>query len=487
MKIRVLLTSAFILSLFITGSVSYGQKPGLLDSLSVACLKKFHEGKFMNEDAVILLQYRTVYSALMIYNTWSTSHNAYGFNPVNSSYSGRVSSQVTAAGGSIEHVYQRVLINTRKGAEDYSRIYIPKSTLGKIVKISAKTIKPDGREIVVKQEDIREMQSVTDGTFDWKMSHYRFAVPGVEAGDQMEIEYFINKPSFISSGDYFFSSYLPVIQSTVHLAFSNSLVVTIKNYNGLKAPLTGSDNGEFWFEYSRYNLSALRDIDHSILYNEMPYCRYQVVSYRSPFDRSPDGIRISVNNWTEFSRGFILSRTENKPKGTKAKYLDTFVASHYRIGQDLPRVALKRMLDCIADSMKIYYSEAEPEYSSGYYLNRRSIPYPAIQRIYSDLFEKLGIEYYYCLGALKVRGKLDTALVSSSDYSMVFFAFKDEKDSLRYVFPENTLMKIGPEEISPYYMGSCIMLMYPKEPGKHAFSKLPDFPCAFNMKKERTA
>lgn len=479
---RLSAATLLFLSLMINWIDIFGQIPEKFDSLAGVCYKKFKEGKFLEEDAVMLLQYRTIYSHLLIYNSWSSNSNPYGFNPNNSSHSMGASHQLSAAGGSVEHVYQRILINTRQGADEYSRIYIPKNTQGNIVKISAKTIKPDGREIVVKQEDIKEMQNVTDGTFDWKMAHYRFSVPGVEAGDQIEIEYFINKPSFSTNGDYFFSCYLPVIQSTVRLSFSNSLVVSVKNYNGLKSPITGSEAGNYWMEYSRYNLSALRDYDHAIFYNEMPYCRYQIVSYRSPFEISPDGIKISVNNWTEFSAGFIQSQFDNELKNSKAKYLDKFVASHYHEGKESPRIALKRMLDCIADSMKVYYSEAKPEYCSGYYLSRRSIPYTAIYRIYSDLFEKLGMEYFYILGALKARGKLDTAMVSSSDYSILFFAFKDEKDSLRYVFPENSLMKTCPEEISPYYFGSCIMLMYPKEKGRHAFGKLPDFPCAYNMK-----
>ena len=438
--------------------------------------------KYKNEDAVMLIQDRSVLNHFMVLPQYTSNYDPYLSNFRRSGYD----LSIKEMKGSVEVVYQRIKILTQKGAEDYSRIYIPKSTVGKIANISAKTIKPDGTILTLKKEDIKEVESVNNGLYSWKQQHYRFSVPGVEAGDELEIVYVISKPGDLTrSGDYFFSTHLPTLQSSLKLIFSNSIVVSVKNYNGLKAPEHHIQGGSYQFEYARYDLAALRDIDHAILYNEMPYCKYQILSVSTPFSGPTDAIKVAASNWTDFSQGFIIHRNQEEVKETKARFLKQFVLKYYPVGSRSPHEAFRKMIRVIADSMTLENTSSKPEYTSGYYLFRRSIPPSALNRIYTDLLDELGINYYYCFGASKSRGKIDTTLVSIDDFSSLFFAYHDEKDSLRYLFPENNLLQLTSEEINPYHFGSFMLLISVKDPGKHMFGKLPDFPSSFNVKKRK--
>jgi hypothetical protein len=459
-----------------------GQSRKYIDSLLSVVSRKLISDEYKNEDAVVLLQYRTVYNTFEVNKQYFVNRNPFW------SGTGKYNKSVNynSSQGYIEHLYQRIKILTRKGAEEYSKVFIPKSTVGKVVKILAKNIKPDGREIIVKSEDIKEVESVTNGVFDWKQGHYRFSVPGVEQGDELEIVYSISKPdNLATSGDYFFSSYLPVIQSTLVLNFSNAITVTLKNFNGLRNPENGLSHKTYSFTYTRFHLGALRDIDHAILYNEMPYCRYQILSVHSQFDTSPQGTPVSVANWTDFAKEFILSRNGDDLKETKSKFFNKFVSQHYTSDAETPQVGFRNIIRLIFDSIHIENTGQKPEFTSGYYLSNNSIPFSAIYKLYSDLFNNLGIEFYFCLGTMKTMGKLDTSLVSGGNFSSLFFAYKDENDSLRYLFPENNAVKINPEEINPFYLGSHFIMISAKAPGKHAFGKLPDYPCTFNYKKRK--
>jgi len=480
MKFKLLYALILALTFFHPPMILHAQDAKLVDSLRRVMAKKAWNERYKDEDAVMLLQHRSVTNRFRIYKSFLSSYNPYYASALRNQYH----VVYNADKGFFERVLQRIKILTQRGADEYSKIYIPKSTNGKIISIRAKTIKPDSTEIPVKEEDIKEIQNVTNGVFGWQQEHYRFSIPGVEVGDVIEVEYTMTRSDeMATSGDFFFSSYLPIAVSVLDLRFSVSLTVNIKNYNGLKKPEQSLDGQFCRFRYTRYNLGALRDVDHAILYNEMPYCRYQILSVHSPFDKGPQGTKIGYNDWTDFSRGLLLSMPNEKLKRAKSQYLTEFVSKHYAIGKESPAAGLRKMIRLIFDSIRIEQSFQNPEYTSGYYLYNKKIPVSAIPKLYTDLFDCFGIDYFYCLGALKTRGNIDTNMISGGDFSTLFFAYTDENDSLRYLFTDNSLYKINPEEIPPQYLGATFLLISRKTPGKHAFNRLPDYYPTINYKK----
>ncbi len=480
MRIKTLSFHFLVVSLVLFSPTLHAQDKQNVDSIRRVSARKAWEERNKNEDAVMLLQHRTVTNRFRIYSSFLSSYNPY--------YASAFQSQsfmfYNTDKGFVERVFQRIKILTQRGADEYSKIYIPKSTNGKIISIRARTIKPDSTIIPVNKEDIKEIQNVTNGGFGWHQGHYRFSIPGVEVGDEIEVEYTMTRSDDMTlSGDYFFSTHLPVAESVLDLWFSGSLTVNIKNYNGLQNPEQSTDGRYYRFRYTRYSLGALRDVDHAILYNEMPYCRYQILSVHSPFDTGPRGTKIGDDNWTDFSKGLLMSMPNEKLKGAKSQYLTEFVGKHFAIGKESPYAGLRNMIRLIFDSITIEQSYQKPEYTSGYYLYNKKIPVSAIARLYTDLFDCFGIDYFYCLGAIKTRGKIDTNMISGGDFSTLFFAYNDENDSLRYLFADNSIYKINPEEIHPQYLGANFLLISRKTPGKHAFMKLPDYPHSINYKK----
>jgi len=186
--IRALFTSRFfyILLIYICHSGSYAQNNYGEITWTLSTTPSKIPDSLKNEDAV------------MIYKTHSLTNERNG------------SFEFQHA----ESVFCRIKFLTENGVEKYSKIALAKNGRSSISQLDARTIKPDGKVIDLKSSQIKRMDFEIDKKEDFDIQYYRFSIPGVEPGDEVEFGYTIESPGINLGKDFFFNADIPCLNST---------------------------------------------------------------------------------------------------------------------------------------------------------------------------------------------------------------------------------------------------------------------------------
>ena len=123
---------------------------------------------------------------------------------------------------SMHHKIIKIL--DEKAIEDYNRVYI--DDVENLIELKARTIKPDGTIIEVKEEYIKK---INDEDFDLITI---FAIEGVEEGDVLEYMYKMKNMSNLF-GIEIFQTDIPVKKAIFEIVQTSLYEVFIKSYNGL--------------------------------------------------------------------------------------------------------------------------------------------------------------------------------------------------------------------------------------------------------------
>ena len=178
-------------------------------------------------------------------------------------YKGSESTPVSIAYA--KHLAIKIL--DEKAIEDYNRVFVPSSK--EVIEIKARTIKPDGTIVNVKDENIKEIEDEDYGNFNI------FAIEGVEEGDVLEYVY---KLKFKTDwcGMEIFQKDIPVKKATFEIYYTSFFNIDTKAYSGFSSMKESSTS--YRLQSTTKNIPAFPDEGSSLANNHKMRVGYRVES-----------------------------------------------------------------------------------------------------------------------------------------------------------------------------------------------------------------
>lgn len=383
------------------------------------------------EDAVMILNDQSIY------------------NDIIDIASGKVSSK--------KIVMQKVKILTEKGLEDYSKVFVNLYPEETITVLDARTIKPNGKVINLKAQDIKEMEYISPYSKETRYKQLRFFIPGVEIGDEIEIIYKIKRKYLNTGDDLFLHTYLPCLESVLMYRASKPFVQEVKVYNGMPQYTTNNTETATELNWRLTNIPSFENQHNAIYTSQVPYIRFVIRQYKSQYN----SIDITTNNWDEVYKQYSKSYNKNETIGaSKGRYLNDFVEEFQLKHPDKSKEELFIEINkFIYDSIDVkILDEKESDRALGYYLFNRYINHYHLNLLYKELFKMLDIKFYICFGRNKYDGVLDMGFVAPHIIDYIFYSFyKDDK--LNFVYPSYSSSKYLLNELPVSIKGTNIMML----------------------------
>jgi Domain of Unknown Function with PDB structure (DUF3857) len=379
--------------------------------------------------------------AVMIYN------NQYIYNDIVDISSSKFSSKRT--------VMQKIKILTKKGLEDYSKVFVNIYPKEHIKVVDARTIKPNGKTINLKSKDIKQLTFKSRFYQDSRFQQLRFSIPGVEVGDEVEIIYTVKSGTLNQGGDIIMNSYLPCISASVTYGSSKAFVHEFKMYNGMSKFVNQSTQTNTTLVWRMSNLKSIGNEYRAIYTNHIPYIRYVLRRYSDGYN----SIDISTNNWdnlykkyktyyndptfingTSFIKGFIQKFKTQNPTANNTQI---FMEIHQYIYDNIDVQILENGKD---------------QRLLRYYVENKVINNYNLYMLYEQLFKMLEIKHYICFGRNKYAGILERSFVAPHVIQHDFYSFNDG-DQLHFVYPSLSYKKYLLDELPLSIRGTKIMMI----------------------------
>jgi hypothetical protein len=367
---------------------------------------------------------------------------------------------------SMESIYQRIKFLTNRGVNKYTRFYIKREKNQSFEILDARTIKPGNKVVPLTNGDLKQLvfNYSSKGTDDF-VEEIRFSIPGVEAGDEVEIIYKLASARLTTGEDVFMFSNLPCMRSTFAYISDNYIRSEVKDLSSMPMPQVEKNSLYTIYRWEMKGLPGLGREENSIPTLTMPYVsiivRVAQLKYGNNFlhDQtiSPStwqGIFDETNNYFDYIelqtpqdtsafKKFILDKV-GIPAADPSALFDQFCSFHKFICDSLSLVDWNELL------------ENKPLL---YYLRNKRADRFHLFALYRKFFETMGIKYYMGYGRNKYQGVFDTSLVASHHITENFMAVKDASGVLHYLIigsPEN---KFYIDEVPYYLEGTTVALV----------------------------
>jgi len=155
-------------------------------------------------------------------------------------------------------VHRIVKLLDDKGVEYFNKMTLSPGAGASIVEVKGRTIKENGKVIVLKQDQIKS-KSNENGDIQ-----YHLAFEGVDKGDEVEM-YYIEKRSFSLFGMEMMQVGLPVAHASFELEIPAFWTFETKGYNGFPTAKDSTVNKRKTYTADQYNIRALEEETYSDL------------------------------------------------------------------------------------------------------------------------------------------------------------------------------------------------------------------------------
>jgi len=180
-------------------------------------------------------------------------------------------------------------VNNDQAIHENNKIYISTGDAGSIIHLKARAIQPDGRVVVMDQNNIREIK-------DEEGSGYRiFAIDGVERGSEIEYYYTIKLPPRYFLRE-FFQFNMPVKDASFKLEIPGNLKFDIKSYNGfIPVKITKENDTVRIYEAVMHDIPELHNEQFS-----QPSNRKMRIEFKLAYNSSVGDVRLFT--WADVSK-----------------------------------------------------------------------------------------------------------------------------------------------------------------------------------------
>jgi len=369
-------------------------------------------------------------------------------------------------------VHSRLKINTRSGIEKYAFVYLNKEQKSHLKQLEARTIKPDGSVIILDTTQIFKTNIPFEDEEDKQYDQLRFAIPGVEVGDLIELHYTIeDQPATLREqyGTIFMHQELPVVNSSYDVVVPASVNIVYKQYNGFPDPEIIETDTNITCRFMLKYLNPVRMLQYSCPACELPY-----VSYYFIYDQNK-----MAREWKDvFNYDFNALTLPLAMDNEKASFYQKWKKNLLKnAGDSSEYYQLRILLDAIIQGIEV--RDLEPQElnkNMGYYLYNGYIDPLSVRRLYRQILDDLGIEYWACFAKNKWMGPLDPVFIRSNDITDLFFLLEENGKPGKYLYPHNTLYKFQLNEIPTHLYNTAAIIIKPyKDPDVKKASPIYSF------------
>lgn len=349
-------------------------------------------------------------------------------------------------------IYKRIKILTKKGIEDHSRIFFRYENNRMVKVLDARTIKENGEIINLSAADIKKQKYITkEGAYKYVIC----AIPGVEVGDVIEIQYSYKYDGVAESSNIFLHESLPVLNSSFKLSLAAGIVAKVNMYNGLNQPTVKNSNNFVSYTWKGTNLDGYGNVKYSILENEIPHLTYVITDI---FYYGQNNVLVP-NDWPLVLKRYgkyITKQDMSVASGNK--YEKEFFQKISKKGNS--RLEKVQALQAyIFDSIvSLPYDENESR-TIGKQLSMGVLEELSTYRMYADYFKYLNIPFKLCVGRNRYTGQLEANFPTLYQLNYIFFSFQDEENKKHFLIPKDDYVNYRVDEI-PYQMENSQLIEF---------------------------
>ncbi len=375
------------------------------------------------------------------------------------------SSLLTSYSGLIVYkVHKRFRILTKDGLDKYSFVTVENHKNAEIVSLDARTIKPDGTVHDLESEDIKEIDitraSELAGGGDAKK---RFAIPGVEIGDEIEVVYEVKGHGMFLVEDFYFHTNIPILSSNLTLKLRLGIYPQMYYYNGAILGRHSVEKNYAVYSWSSHNLPGYSNTANSRKSGELPFVRLVTKEIKIRINTIEKTIPIMPESWDDVFSSIEDDYMDEGIRNNRAGYVKSFIKQLEDDNPDASNFELfYKFYQYVQDSVEVRsLKEWEESYKSGYYLHKRFINHKGLYKLYRKAFKLLDIDYNLCLAVKKTKPQIDTNIISPYYFDHYLFILHNE-DKSYYLYPSTKTKKYVIDEI-PVSVEGTRALVVPNE------------------------
>jgi hypothetical protein len=354
------------------------------------------------------------------------------------------------------HYNSRMKLNTKSAIQKYAYISLDKASRTTIRSFDITTYKQDGTKIKLDSSQIFHSMLPDQSDTNKKYDLMKYVIPGIEPGDEIEIDYSFEFEGDIASklsGNIFFNTELPALKWSYEFIVPYPYRVFYKCYNGLKEPKIEISDNKAICTFSLDSCFAVTDLSLASLYNDVPYFYYSI-EYAKNLNQS--------THWKDLYNKFLVFSE------APIYYLDQFDTEYYK----WLKLNLKpfkeedkyKQFEVIYNLIREKFEDKSNEKESsilGYYSRDpfREDNNFRVCKPYAKLLNYLGIDYYVCFARNKYNGKIDEDFIRNDEITDVLMMYYDNDSNLVMVYPNDYDHSYYLNEIPGYLSGTDAMMI----------------------------
>lgn len=353
----------------------------------------------------------------------------------------------------------KMVVNTSIGAENYAFLVLDEYVSNHLSSIEIKTHKKDGT--IIKLDSSLVFSKKTNQN---KFGPINYPIPSVEPGDTIVTKYvyYENAKDYNSfEGSYYYDqggyvylySDLHSLNTQFTIKTSPGETVRYKTYNGFPDPNVIANDTLIYLQFSLDKIKGIVDNENNCLPCEKPYFYYNLNEKKSDLSTWKDIYNEEFNVLTQplkldYEKKSYYNRWKRRNVGVakdSSKFFQ-FKVLHNKVLEDF------NMQPIVID---------EFIKSSGYFLKKESFDENSIRRFFRQLLEDLEIEYWAVFGKSKRNGPIDNGYIRNGEYDHIFFAYKDDRGQMNFLYPHDEFYKYKINELPTSLYNTQAVLVKP--------------------------
>jgi hypothetical protein len=408
---------------------------------------------FKDEDLLILMNSRIIDNAMLkdYYNYFSPEVvKVMPFTPI-----------------SFEFHYMQMYVRSQRGARMIWQMQIPTMHKRVLERIKLRNRKPDGKIIDLEPEDIRYVANKTLKTENFDPDYTFIPVPGVDAGDIVEMLAIYYIPGTLVSDEVFFHSYYPVCRSEFIYNHTQDYHISLSKYNFNNFNYTDTASSEAGFKFEFDNLPGLYSQQGIIPQFELPFVAFRIDSifYKTPFGSVE--VPIVPSEWTSYHKKSIKdimtgpNKISEKVLTENGNFFNVFKKRFPESDNFQLAIDWHNFLN---DSIALRFISAKSgNLPLEYWLERRSVDRTRLLSLYLEFFDYHKIDYSVYISRNVGYGYFDTTFVSFAQGLELFFGIHNH-DQTKFLYPHYEVECFPPGELPIALKGALAIGYRPSSP-----------------------
>lgn len=306
-------------------------------------------------------------------------------------------------------LHKIIHINDDKGIESFNKIYLGVSETSDLTDVKARTITPDGKIIEFNKSNIKDLKEEDGNTYKI------FALDGLSKGCDIEYYYTVKRSTSYFGREVVQSSF-PVLKTTIQIIKPERLRFEIKPYNCVVVPIDTLLGTKKFTEVNFEATPGAEDEKYAFYDANLKRIEFKL-SYN---DAKQKGERVFT--WNELARRIFTMYTYFNDKEVK-KVQDIVKNNNWDgLGDEVKKIV------AVESYVKKNYSYNEELKSDAgnsieSILKNKIGGTEGMVRLYTIIFQSLGIKYQYVLTGDRTKFIIDRGFENwnNCDYPLFYF------------------------------------------------------------------